>query len=144
MEKSRKQDLCYYYDYKYAPRHKCHEHNLFHIDGLEDRMSNEALQLKDIEPTPPLLEAIAPIVEPEEPVISLHALAGVSSQQTLNIKDYIKQWSVVVLIDNDSTHNFIHRMVVEDVNCFIRTISNFQILIANGGTMKCGGHYENF
>jgi hypothetical protein len=49
----------------------------------------------------------------------------------------------VVLIDSGSTHNFIHRRVVEDVNFFVRPVSNFQILIANGGTMKCGGRCEN-
>jgi hypothetical protein len=50
---------------------------------------------------------------------------------------------VVVLIDSGSTHNFIHRRIVEEVNCFVRPVSNFQILIANGGTMKCGGRCEN-
>jgi hypothetical protein len=34
-------------------------------------------------------------------------------------------------------------MVAEDFNYFVRLISNFQILIANGGTMKCGGRCEN-
>jgi hypothetical protein len=45
----------------------------------------------------------------------------------------------MVLIDSGSTHNFIHHKVAEDANFFVRPISNFQILIANGGTMKCGG-----
>jgi hypothetical protein len=45
---------------------------------------------------------------------------------------------IVVLIDSGNTHNFIHCRVTKDVNCFIRPVSNFQILIANGGTMKCG------
>jgi hypothetical protein len=143
MEERRKQGLCYYCDDKYAPGHKCHEQKFFQIDGSEDRMSDEAPEPEDTEPTLPLSEHIAPPVEPEEPVISLHALAGISAPQTLKIKGYIKQWSVVVLIDSGNTHNFIHRRVVEDVNCFIRPVSNFQILIANGGTMKCGGRCEN-
>jgi hypothetical protein len=82
-------------------------------------------------------------MELEEPVISLHALVGISAPQTLKIKGYIKHRSVVVLIDSGSTHNFIHRRVTEDVNFFVRPVSNFQILIANGGTMKCGGRCEN-
>jgi hypothetical protein len=51
---------------------------------------------------------------------------------------------VVVLIDSGRTHNFIHCKIVEDVNYFVLPISNFQILIANSGTMKCGGRCENF
>jgi len=51
--------------------------------------------------------------------------------------------SVMVLIEYGSTHNFIHRRVIENVNCFVRPVSNFQILIVNGGTIKCGGRCEN-
>jgi len=49
----------------------------------------------------------------------------------------------VVLIDSGSTHNFIHRRIVDEIHCFVHLVSNFQILIANGGTMKCGDHCEN-
>jgi hypothetical protein len=50
---------------------------------------------------------------------------------------------VVVLIDSGSTHNFFHRRIVDEIHLFVRPISNFQILIANGGTIKCGVFYEN-
>jgi hypothetical protein len=63
--------------------------------------------------------------------------------QTLNIKGYIKHQPVVVFIDSGSTHNFIHRRLVDEIHCFVHHVSNFQIIVANGGTMKCGGHCEN-
>jgi hypothetical protein len=91
----------------------------------------------------PLFEIIAPPVEPKEPVISLHALVGISTPQKLKIKGYIKQRLIVVLIDSNNTHNFIHCRVSKYVNCFIRPVSNFIILIANGGIMKCGSRCEN-
>jgi len=50
---------------------------------------------------------------------------------------------MVVLIDNGRTHNLIHHMLADEIHCFVCPVSNFQILIANGGTMNCGGHYEN-
>jgi len=65
------------------------------------------------------------------------------SPQTLNIKGYIKHQLVVVFIDSGSTHNFIHRRLVDEIHCFVHHVSNFQITIANGGTMKCVGHCEN-
>jgi len=49
----------------------------------------------------------------------------------------------MVLIDNGSTHNFIHHRPTEDIHLFVHQVSNFQICIANGGTMKCGGICEN-
>jgi hypothetical protein len=63
--------------------------------------------------------------------------------QTLNIKGHIKHRSVVVLIDSGSTHNFIHCRLIDEIHCFVFPVSNFQILIANGGTIKCGGNCEN-
>jgi hypothetical protein len=50
---------------------------------------------------------------------------------------------VVVFIDSGNTHNFIHHRLVDEIHYFVVLVSNFQILIANGGTMKCGGHCEN-
>ena len=63
--------------------------------------------------------------------------------QTLKIKGYIKYHQLVVLIDNGSTHNFINQSKVVALHIFIHPINNFQVLIANGGTMKCGGRCEN-
>jgi hypothetical protein len=42
-------------------------------------------------------------------------------------------------VDSGSTHNFIHIHISQEFNCYVRSINNFQIMIANGGSMKCGG-----
>jgi hypothetical protein len=80
---------------------------------------------------------------PKEPQISLHALSSFSTPQTLKLIGYIKHHKVIVLIENNSTYNFIHRRVAQNTHCYVHHISNFQIMIANGGTTKCGGRYEN-
>jgi hypothetical protein len=49
----------------------------------------------------------------------------------------------VVLIDSDITNNFIHHRIVDEIHWFVPLVYNFQILIANGGTMKCGVRCEN-
>ena len=91
----------------------------------------------------PVLDIVEPAISTKEAIISLHALSGVSTPQTLKIKNYIKYHHLVVLIDIGSTHNFINRSKVESLHIFIHPINNFQGLIANGGTMKCGGCCEN-
>lgn len=112
MAERRKQGLCYYCDEKYSPGHKCKEPKFFQIDATDYSSSEE---------DPPLEEHEAVEEEnqkdnvPDEPVISMHALAGISSPQTLKIKGFIKHRPVVVLIDNGSTHNFIHQKVAEAV-----------------------------
>ena len=50
---------------------------------------------------------------------------------------------MVVLVDSGSAHNFIHKWVAKETHCYVHLVSNFQIMIANGGMIKCGGHYEN-
>lgn len=71
----------------------------------------------------------------DDPVISLHALVGIYSSQTLKIHGFIKHQLVVVLIDSGSTHKFVHY--------FIWVISNFHVLIVDEGTMKCERCSEN-
>jgi hypothetical protein len=87
---------------------------------------------------------ITDITPPEvEPVISLNDLTGFSAPQTLKLIGYIKHQKVIILVDSGSTHNFIHRHISQETHCYIYALNNFQIMIANGGSMKCGGHCEN-
>jgi hypothetical protein len=55
---------------------------------------------------------------------------------------FLKTWSRANM-DSGSTHNFIHRCISQEVNCYICVVNNFQIMISNGGSMKCGGRCEN-
>ena len=144
MAKRRKQGLCYYCDDKYSPRHKCKEPKLFQIDTTDHSSSEEAPPFEgpEEEDEDNQLDNELPTTL-EELVISLHALVGISSPKTLKIKGFIKHCPIVVLIDSGSMHNFIHQRVAEAVHCFLKAVSNFQVQIADGGTMKCEGCYEN-
>jgi hypothetical protein len=70
-------------------------------------------------------------------MISFHALAGSNTPQALNIEGYIKNKKVIVLIDYGSTHNFVHCKLAKALNCFIYPVSEFQVMIENGGTINC-------
>jgi hypothetical protein len=50
---------------------------------------------------------------------------------------------VTILVDSRRTHTFIHHRIAQEINCYIRAIINFQIMIANGSSKKCGGNWEN-
>jgi hypothetical protein len=43
------------------------------------------------------------------------------------------------LIDLGSTHNFINYKLSKDLNCFVYPAPDFQVVIANGGTINCLG-----
>jgi hypothetical protein len=122
--------------------HKFKEQNIFM--AIFEEVLEEAVE------APPFVELpeptnITPLSDaPEvEPIISLNALTRFSSPQTLNLIGYIKHWKVIILIDSGNTHNFIHRRIAQENNCYICVVNNFQIMIFNGGSMKCGGRCEN-
>jgi len=105
MAKRRKKGLCYYCDEKYSSGHKQKEPKFFQIDATDHNSLKEAPPLDELEEED---EDNQSDNVPEEPVISLHALARISSPQTLKIKGFIKHHPIVVLIDSGNTHNFIH------------------------------------
>jgi hypothetical protein len=129
--------LCYNCDEKYFLGHKCKKHKLLTaiyedvVDEETEVSLVEDLPLKD-NPTPPFdpLEF--------ELLISLHALTGFYSPQTLKLISYIKHRMVKILIESGSTHNFIHRHISQEMNFYIRTVKTFQIMNSNGSSMKCG------
>jgi hypothetical protein len=134
--------LCYNCDDKYFSGHKCKEQNLFM--AISKEISEED------EETPSMLESlestdITPPSNPTkvEPIISINSLTAFSTPQTLKLIGYIKHWKVIILVDSGNTHNFIHRCIAQKTHCYIHAVNNFQIMITNCGSMKCGGHCEN-
>jgi hypothetical protein len=110
MEERQLKGLCYNCDEKYFLGHKCKEQKLF-MAIFED-VSEEEIK------TPPVTELleptdITPLADPPvvESIISLNSLTGFSAPQTLKLIRYIKNQKVIILIDNGSTHNFIHRRI---------------------------------
>ena len=125
--------ICYNCDEKYFPWHKCKEQKLF-------MAISEDVTIPLVEESS-LLDATQEPADPPEvdPLISLHALTSFSAPQTLKLIGYIKHRKVIILVDSGSTHNFIHRRISHETNFYIRVVNNFQIMIANGESMKCGG-----
>jgi hypothetical protein len=49
----------------------------------------------------------------------------------------------MVLIDFESTHNFIESMLTTQLSCFPYPIKSFHVVVANGGTISYGGLFHN-
>jgi hypothetical protein len=134
--------LCYNCDDKYFTGHKCKEQNIFM--AISEDISEEDVETPLVSESPKITDITLPSDPPEmEPFISLNALIGFSAPQTLKLIGYIKHRKVIILVDSGSTHNFIHHHIAQETHCYIHVINNFQIMIVNGGSMKCGGCCEN-
>jgi hypothetical protein len=134
--------LCYNCDDKYFLGHKCKEQKLFM--SISEDISEEDVETPLVSESPEITD-ITPPSDPLEVelIISLNALTGSPAPQTLKLIGYIKHRKVVILVDSGSINNFIHCRIAQETHCYIHAINNFQIMIANGGSMKCGGHCEN-
>jgi hypothetical protein len=131
LEERKAIGLCFNCDSKYSKGHKCGGKKLFYIDyEEEEEKEQEPSQDENI-------EAIS--YEELTPTISCNALAGISTPQTLKIEGYIKKKKIIVLIDSGSTHNFIHYKLAKALNCFVYPTPEFQVMIADGGTINCLG-----
>ena len=69
--------------------------------------------------------------------ISCNVLVGITTPKTVKIEGNIKKKKVIVLIDSGSTHNFIHCKVAKELNCFLYSAPECQVMVANGGTINC-------
>jgi hypothetical protein len=134
--------LCYNSDDKYFPDHKCKEQNIFM--AISKDISEEDVETPLVSESPEITNITPPSDPPKvEPIISLNAVTGFSTPQTLKLIGYIKHRKVIILVDSGSTHNFIHHRIAQETHCYIHVVNNFQIMISNGGSMKCGGRCEN-
>jgi hypothetical protein len=133
LEERKAKGLCFNCDNKYIKGHKCAEKKLFYID-CEKEEEEEPSQDENVE-----------VISSKEltPTILCNAFPGISTPQTLKIKGYIKKKRVIVIIDFGSTHNFIHYKLAKALNCFVYPAPEFQVMIADGGTINCSGKCNN-
>jgi hypothetical protein len=81
--------LCYNYDDKYFPGHKCKKQNLFM--AISEDITEEEVDTPLVPDSPEITDINPPFDPPEvEPIISLNSLTRFSSPQTLKLIGYIK------------------------------------------------------
>lgn len=111
--------------------------------SLEDISTKENMALQVEDTKIQNQEDIEPSFSLEETLISIHALQGISTPQTMKLIDFVKKYKFIFIVTNRSTRNFVHERVVEETHCVVNLVHNFQIMITNGGMVKCGGRCEN-
>ena len=92
MAERRAKGLCYNCDELYSVEHKCKR--LFRIE-VPDSDSDQDEEATD------------------DPEISLHAISGLRSSQTMQLQALVAGWPFWVLVDSGSTHNFVREGAIE-------------------------------
>jgi hypothetical protein len=79
----------------------------------------------------------------DKPKISLRALTGWSTLKTIRIMMRIENHELIVLIDSESTFNFISEQIANWLQLLVILTKPFNVKVANGNPSKCQGRFEN-
>lgn len=125
MQKKHEKGLCFNYDEKFTPGHKCKVKQAYLIEpvGLNDDEIEELLEVEDAK-------------------ILVHAMSVVRGPKTMRINSWIKNRRVVVLIDSGSTHNFINHEIAKKLNLVASKVETFQVRVASREKLKCETLYR--
>ncbi|KAI3959640.1 hypothetical protein MKX01_018139 [Papaver californicum] len=75
--------------------------------------------------------------------ISLDALTGNVTEDTIRILGTIKKTDVSILIDTGSTHNFLGSEVAARISCNVTPTVNLLVTTANGDRTRSSGIFSN-
>ncbi|RRT37285.1 hypothetical protein B296_00015117 [Ensete ventricosum] len=70
--------------------------------------------------------------EPQSAVSAIHALAGYANLQTMKIDGFLKHQPVIILIDAESTNNFMDSKVATRLTLRIEDCSRFDVKVPDG------------
>ena len=142
MEERRKLGLCYNCDEKWHMGHKCKSAKLFLLEEvMEVEPKPFGVQLVEINKDKVLLDnqdvSLRSGVDPVE--ITLYALVGNPTSNTMRIKGWIQNHDVVSLIDSGSTHNFLDVAVLPVLHLQLDTSQILEVRVADGTVLKTLG-----
>ncbi|GJU54013.1 uncharacterized protein Tco_1227727 [Tanacetum coccineum] len=124
LNERKKLGLCFRCNEQYAPGYKCKK--LFAIQAImESSDDDEEMEIEN--------------QEPEVALISIHAVTGLSSPRTMQVRGQILQKMVTVLVDSGSTHNFVNSEFAKRVGLPIETNEKFKVKVASGESLTSGG-----
>lgn len=98
MAERRKQGLCYNCDEPYVQGHKCAR--LFYLEASD-------YIVEELEEPAAEGNTEAPPFDPDAPTISLAAIAGIRTEDTMQVYVTLGNEQFVALLDSGSTHNFV-------------------------------------
>jgi hypothetical protein len=114
MMERRRQGLCYNCDEQYTRGHKCQK--LFYLEET-DFDAEAGLEQQQL--------------EEEEPLISLHALKGIRTDDSLQIRVQVGDHEFTALIDTGSTYNFFSTKAAQAVELQFEANTGTRVVIVN-------------
>ena len=73
------------------------------------------------------------------PEISLHAMTGAPTPQTMRLTRLFRSHAISILIDTDSTHNFLHPHLAKKAGLSVDTKDKLDVIMASGDKLPSTG-----
>jgi hypothetical protein len=127
MEERRRLGLCFNCNEKFGRGHNRVCQQIFLIDLALDDDDGDA---EDVEQAA------------DEPRISMHAITGIRTSETMQVRIHLGGASLLALLDLGSTHNFVAAEVVARTSLQLRPGGKLQVMVANGDQVPCPGAYR--
>lgn len=138
MQKRREKGLCFGCNEKFTPGHRCQKPQAFWIKSFVPTDEPEEVEVFVAESVGEQMWGTE-----DEPLISLHALAGYNGPKTMRLMCTIGKRQLVILIDSGSTHNFVDQKIVEALQLAVIPVDKFWVKVANGEKLCYNERYEN-
>ncbi|WVZ13742.1 hypothetical protein V8G54_011308 [Vigna mungo] len=120
--------LCYFCDESYSPAHALtHKKLEIHVLEVSDNEEEVKDQLDETD------EDDNPSLDPH---ISVHALTGIATFNTMRVTGYFKKKPLHILIDSGSTHNFLDESVAKNLGYPLTVISPLSVAVADGARVN--------
>ena len=133
IDEKRANNLCFFCDDKY---HTC-KGQVYRLEIVEEEEWMEEQEERSDESTTPFL------VDEEQPFISLQALQGLSSFQTMRITGKVGSQPIHLLVDSGSTYNFLNSTIAKRLRSILSRIHPLVVAVAvlvavaGGIQLKC-------
>lgn len=127
--------LCYNYDERFSPNHRCKSRCFFIIANDDvDVPTDEELAVEFVSGQNSELD---PGSDPPPAQISIHAIPGQIAPQTIRVVGQINSHDVVVLIDGGSTRCFIQEEMAHFLKLPALPSPGLSVLVGNGAQLPC-------
>ncbi|KAI5316982.1 hypothetical protein L3X38_036689 [Prunus dulcis] len=128
LRERRDKGLCFNCDEKFSPGHRCKK--LFLIEGCWPDVEDEAEGEYNAE---------VDLAGEELPEVSIHAIYGARTPQTMRVHGNVGKHQMTFLVDSGSTHNFLSSKISRKAGINPTGFGKFEVSVANGEKLASDG-----
>ncbi|KAG8391290.1 hypothetical protein BUALT_Bualt01G0172600 [Buddleja alternifolia] len=133
MDEKRSKGLCFWCDEKFTLGHVCNKRKQLYIMELPENFSEEG-ELEEKEENQELMEESEPHEDEMAPNfhVSMNSMTGIHDFRTMRVNGTSQGKSVHILIDIESTHNFLDLQAAKRLGCKLESTTPFPVAMVDG------------